>query len=665
MWSWRGCVVTVLCVVCAFGVPFADGFRDGAGSCGSPEEGHEGGFVEDDGSFQLSIVTPQPLVTGESVLLKLAGQSGKAFRGFQVISEYGSFLDSGFSGGVKLNMRHCEFDGRVTHTSSVQKGSVMIPFQVPDKPGFYSFTYYVVEERFRWFGPLTIAYQVVELISHTPSVNGHTLTPVQSPSAPQASDDIMVDPPTPQEELEKNDTAPPKLVVEPVEAPQEDAKKQTEEVQQEAQAPEGVTEEEIEEETNENKVTAFLQNVFSGKCTPSKIKGYECMDKVTDFFSIHWTVGKNATAASGGDATRNLLQNDASKVPGEGEVLFGIEGITGGWVSIAFPEVVGKMDPADAIIGWVKDGFPIIRSYRITGKDIRPEDVDETIEFRPVGASEEQGKTFIEFIKVADGGNVVFDINEELILNFAIGEKDELVEHPPHGKGSARLNLLSGRVRRVKSDQDVDYMVHGALLVIGWVFFVPLGITVARHRWAPASFGKGGWIDIHRVTHLFAIICTITAVVIGLCTFEDIHSSRGRTHVVFATFTLIGLLVQVNLGMFRPKPDASKRWLFNTVHSWVGRLLAILAFITVFMGIGALKMKLQVDVTGWVASVILISLFHLILAFSAEMGLQKKRKGGEIKRAGEVDMTGYSRGLEDDDGNIAEPEAPSIPQQTL
>ncbi|GMH41488.1 hypothetical protein BSKO_09398 [Bryopsis sp. KO-2023] len=595
-------------------------YPNGAGSCDSPEKRHGAG-TKGDGGYVLKVVSDEPILPNKKVDLVLSGEGGKTFKGFQIIAETGSFDDSKLPDGVQLNTADCILDGRVTHTTKADKESVTVPYKVPKLPGTVKITYYVVEEFSKWYGPLTLQIPVLLLTS-----------------------DSTAEPETP---------------------PAKAAKPSTTELEEGGDQAEGPMAEQEQKEENKETVTndekkktlqrvkKKILSVFNGQCTESPIEGYDCVKEFTDFFSLHWRVGEKTP----GEGRRKLSQaeeENPDKVPAKGEVLFGLEGETDGWVAIAFPEEKGEMDPADSVIGWVdEDGEAVVKPYRIMDKNVRSDDVDEGLGVEVVAASEENGVTFIEFIKVADEGNVPFDIQKDVHLNYAIGKADRLEEHPSHGKGSVTLNLQSGRSRRVKSDAEVYYMVHGSLMLIGWIFFLPLGISIARHRWTLPMLGESGWIDLHRFVQLFSVICIITAVIIGLSRFEDVHSTRGKAHVTLAVILLICLFVQGTLGVFRPKPDHPRRGLFNNVHGWLGRFLAAGAVLTVLLGIAALKQKLRVDVTGWVASVILICLFHIILAFAAELALQKKRRGGSSKRIGEVDMTdmgtrvGYTRGLDE------------------
>lgn len=131
--------------------------------------------------------------------------------------------------------------------------------------------------------------------------------------------------------------------------------------------------------------------------------------------------------------------------------------------------------------------------------------------------------------------------------------------------------------------------------------FVHSGILVARHKWSPSSLGESGWLDVHRLVILFAMISYFTAVIIAVSKFESQHSMIGKTHVVFSVLVFLCLFVQIMLGVFRPKPASSRRQLFSNTHGWLGRSLALLAVFTIFLGISALKTKLQIDVIGWVS----------------------------------------------------------------
>lgn len=112
-------------------------------------------------------------------------------------------------------------------------------------------------------------------------------------------------------------------------------------------------------------------------------------------------------------------------------------------------------------------------------KDVDIDDMDRSISIRSVKGSEIGRKTTIEFIKVINAGHKRLNIDKPIDLIYAIGNEDRLVEHPKHGKGYIRLNLKSGEHRRVKESREIFYYVHGSLMVISLLGFLPLGKDIS------------------------------------------------------------------------------------------------------------------------------------------------------------------------------------------
>lgn len=105
-------------------------------------------------------------------------------------------------------------------------------------------------------------------------------------------------------------------------------------------------------------------------CPPSPL-GYMCMVQAADGVAIHYTIGgarppANACTQSSGSVSSGSPVPSSSS---QSELIhFAVEGTTPGYAAMSFPEQLGKMWPANAIIGFANPstGAPDVRSYRLT-----------------------------------------------------------------------------------------------------------------------------------------------------------------------------------------------------------------------------------------------------------------------------------------------------------
>eukprot|EP00210_Caulerpa_lentillifera_P005389 g5151.t1 len=309
--------------------------------------------------------------------------------------------------------------------------------------------------------------------------------------------------------------------------------------------------------------------------------------ELSDYFKIHWSLHNEEDS--------NSASIDTS-----------IEAKTKGWASLAFAKIKGRMHPADAALGWIReDGHHHQQAYHIVEDDIHESNANASL-LEVKSISREGDWLFIDFVKIEKSGLVAVDLDEDVFLNYAIGKENALKEHNKYG--SVVISFTTGEIHTASFRK--YYQVHGALMIIAWIALIPLAILIARSRWAPSGMGKRGWLDLHKGIQVFVVICVFCALLIALINFQPIESKKGRMHRLVGILTSILLAIQVLAGIFRPSLEHELRPIFNVAHAWSGRCLALLAVISVFLGISAFHHTTHSSIVTWVSVIIGIRLLE-------------------------------------------------------
>ena len=158
-----------------------------------------------------------------------------------------------------------------------------------------------------------------------------------------------------------------------------------------------------------------------GECDASEL-GYECMKNLAEYYNVHWTL--------------------------RGSVLhMALEGMGAEWVGFSFPQVPEVMSPADAVIGWLDVNGPSVLPYYLTTKSVFAEDEDFAITLSNVSAIQDAERTIVAFTRSTTQGRVKIKVDEDMPINFAIGDVDSLRYHRERGNSTILLSAEPGEGR--------------------------------------------------------------------------------------------------------------------------------------------------------------------------------------------------------------------------
>ena len=174
---------------------------------------------------------------------------------------------------------------------------------------------------------------------------------------------------------------------------------------------------------------------------------------------------------------------------------------------------------------------------------------------------------------------------------------------------------------------------HGALMFLAWIVLTPLGILIARYY---KHLGHR-WYIYHVGIQLTACLLTLVSGILIFysmwpsTTFDDRNGRAAFAHATIGMIILVGaVIVQPMLGKYADylyRKQSNIRLAVPTfpdkIHWWLGRLLAILAIINVWIGIGLF----DTGMIWWILVGAIVLIVHAVLHFINE--ISKRTKGTE------------------------------------
>uniref|UniRef100_A0A182N1N8 ascorbate ferrireductase (transmembrane) n=1 Tax=Anopheles dirus TaxID=7168 RepID=A0A182N1N8_9DIPT len=170
--------------------------------------------------------------------------------------------------------------------------------------------------------------------------------------------------------------------------------------------------------------------------------------------------------------------------------------------------------------------------------------------------------------------------------------------------------------------------LHGTLMVVAWLFFNSLGITVARYfkkTWTNKQyFGVPVWSFYHRI---YMIACWALTCAAIICIFIDLEGFEAHAHGVVGLATFALAFVQPFVGLLRP-PQQQAQSAIRILHGLLGHAVYILAVTNMFLGVGMEVAQISSVMYGLLGGALAIH----VLAHAAFNVLEylSRRKGSEL-----------------------------------
>lgn len=192
--------------------------------------------------------------------------------------------------------------------------------------------------------------------------------------------------------------------------------------------------------------------------------------------------------------------------------------------------------------------------------------------------------------------NIDWNLDEKpFFLQLALGTKFKNIGGigglMQHNKGavSAASSVRLDAYRTLGAASNWPMRLHGALMVLAWMFAATAGSLAARYfkaAWGKATIcGKAMWFAWHRLLMILTVVLHVVAIIAALIYLEGWSSSSG-VHGILGGVTTALALLQGAAGLLRPSPDHKYRPLFNWGHRVQGFATHVIAIVTIFFAVG-------------------------------------------------------------------------------
>ncbi|XP_059380938.1 putative ferric-chelate reductase 1 isoform X2 [Carassius carassius] len=129
---------------------------------------------------------------------------------------------------------------------------------------------------------------------------------------------------------------------------------------------------------------------------------------------------------------------------------------------------------------------------------------------------------------------------------------------------------------------------HGAFMLIAWTSTVSAGVIMARYfksDWPERNIlGQKVWFQLHRILMALTVLLTLGGFVLPFM-YRGGWSKRAGIHPYLGCVVMALTVIQPVMALFRPAPDASRRYIFNWMHFGTGTAAQVVAVVTIFLGI--------------------------------------------------------------------------------
>ncbi|KAF5838320.1 hypothetical protein DUNSADRAFT_3052 [Dunaliella salina] len=351
--------------------------------------------------------------------------------------------------------------------------------------------------------------------------------------------------------------------------------------------------------------------------------GYQCRQTFGGV-TVHFTWRSDSptpppNVCTGSQANSTSQDSDAGAM-----AHWAVESESPGYVSVAFAEEPGRMVPSEAVLGGVDDAS--VRRQLLQSK-----------------------------VPPALKGSGALD------MNWAVHRSSDVLGQKHDASGSFVLDPESGRVDVVESDLREWVVAHSVLMALAFVFFLPTGIVIVRHRsfYPTAMLGpKAVWFWAHSTCQLLGVVFFVAGIAISLSRFGGNYPAGsedlGSSHRVIGIILIPLLGIQVLAALFlRPQPSSKpgaplpkSRTIWNILHHNWGRLTIALALANVYIGIVLFHRKWRQgenELAAWLAST--IGFLAVLLVADVVLSLTKvhMRRRASAQADTEVQLSGAGK----------------------
>lgn len=278
-----------------------------------------------------------------------------------------------------------------------------------------------------------------------------------------------------------------------------------------------------------------------------------------------------------------------------------------GWVGLSVQKSPGKMYPAWGVIGLSSSD---IKVYDLNRYDVTGADVDSEAEKRVSKTSLTNNGTHsrLQFTREVVSGDGI-DVSQGGMTHFgyAYARHAVLVEH--NVRGSVSISLRTGVGELVRHPAQGKYVVHAYLNLLAWCYLLPTGVLTLmfikrRRQQAPAKAiapdrsadereRKTKGVMLHYAANTTGVILGGAAIVYAVVNFHDKVEFKSNTHSILGVTAAVVAASNAISGFIRPKPSASSRATWFTLHKHGGRLIVVALVGNIVLGLDKYSHKLN------------------------------------------------------------------------
>ena len=337
-----------------------------------------------------------------------------------------------------------------------------------------------------------------------------------------------------------------------------------------------------------------------GKCRPSRLPGFECSLDISGAL-LHWS--NLPSTSAGAPASVNVAIHALQE--------------SSGWLSAGFPASPGSgMIGAHVLQGAPSTGLRRVElgaysasafveapSRSLLGTSVTDEAVNVT-----------NGATTLYFTINGDSG-VDIRAPVPMIVAWNTRTDDLSSSHAASDRRAFEINFLSGEESAETSPKQKFWLLHGALMFLGWGLLVPAGVTAA----SSFKHEDPAWIKAHRALNASGLLAALAGFIVALVELrpffgEPVVSSHG---IIGCVVMLLGC-VQPVMAYFRPGKTDPNRVYFNYAHWSFGFSAVILGLANCATGtylLGQLNSALSWTMIAFLAYLVLGLVTYAALKF--------------------------------------------------
>ncbi|XP_028826210.1 putative ferric-chelate reductase 1 isoform X2 [Denticeps clupeoides] len=272
-------------------------------------------------------------------------------------------------------------------------------------------------------------------------------------------------------------------------------------------------------------------------------------------------------------------------------VVFELSGPADGYVSFGLS--LDKWMGNDEIYLCVKDGDLVdVRTTYATGRSYPQPTSEDPLRDRAWALSD--GVIQCNFrrdinFNLADHSFFSLDHNYYLFMANGRADSGRIRRHDRQPLISSNQIVISGPPRDLTGSRSpllIKY--HGAFMLVAWMTTVSTGIIVARYfkpDWPESSLcGQRIWFQVHRSLMIVSVLLTCVGFILPFI-YRGGWSKRAGSHAYLGCTVMVLAIIQPVMAVFRPAPNASRRYIFNWMHLAGGTIAQIIAVVAIFLGI--------------------------------------------------------------------------------